>query len=144
VGTELEARTRLAAAIERAIDESEASLARWGVDDCVLWCANILRDGIDLDPVPSIRGRYRSQRGAYRVIGKQGLAAGMRYRARKFGWRRIEPRNALIGDLGVFKDELTGTQSCVLKYRDRFWIARAPHGVAILPDSRVVLAWGVA
>lgn len=136
-------REKLAAAIERAIEKSETSVACWGSDDCVLWCADILRDVLGFDPVPTIRGKYDDQAGAHAIIGKQGLAAGMRYRARKFGWKRIDPERALPGDLGVFKDKQTGTQSCVLKFRGRFWAARGWHGAVLLPDDRVSTAWSV-
>ncbi len=136
-------RERLAAEIDRAIDAAEASVMRWGSDDCVLWCANILRDAIALDPVPTIRGRYADQEGAHAIIGKQGLAAGMRYRARKFGWQHIDPERAQVGDLGVVKDP-SGFQSCLLKFRGRFWIGRGWHGVVLVPGDKVSTAWSVA
>ena len=136
-------RLKLAAALEAAVERAETSYAEWGRDDCVLWCANVLRDGAGIDPVPTIRGKYDSLAGAYKMIGKQGLAAGMRYRARKFGWKRVDPKKAQIGDLAVFKDEATGTQSCVLKYHDRFYVARGWNCISLVPDSRIALAWSV-
>lgn len=138
------ARERLAEELERAVENSETTFAKWGEDDCVLWCANILRAGLGIDPVPTIRGKYSDQAGATTLIGKQGLAAGMRRRARKFGWSRVEPARAALGDLGILKDAATGTQTCVLKYRGRFWVARSWHGVAFIPDDKVSSAWSVA
>jgi len=136
-------RERLAQEIDRAVEAAEISVMRWGSDDCVLWCANILRDAIDLDPVPTIRGKYETPEAARAIIGKQGLAAGMRYRARKFGWNRVDPDKAKIGDLGVLKDP-SGVQSCLLKFRGRFWVGRSWHGVAFIPDDKVAVAWSVA
>lgn len=136
-------RLKLAAALEAAVERAETNYAEWGKDDCVLWCANVLRDGAGIDPVPTIRGKYDSLAGAHKMIGKQGLAAGMRYRARKFGWKRVDPKKAQIGDLAVFKDEATGAQSCVLKYRGRFYIARGWAGISLIPEDRIALAWSV-
>ena len=73
-------RLKLAAALEAAVERAETNYAEWGKDDCVLWCANVLRDGAGVDPVPTIRGKYDSLAGAHKMIGKQGLAEGV-YRA---------------------------------------------------------------
>lgn len=138
-----ERRERLAAELTRAVEVAETNAAEWGRDDCVLWVANIVQAALGYDPVPTIRGKYADMAGAYTVIGKQGLAAGMRYRARKFGWQRVKPEKAEIGDLGVFKNE-AGVQSVVLKFRGDFWAARAWRGIALVRGDKIVSAWRLA
>jgi hypothetical protein len=137
-------RQRLAEALESAVETAEVTQAAWGVDDCVLWCANVLKEALDFDPVSGIRGKYDSQETAHALIGKQGLAAGLRYRAKKFGWVRIAPERAKIGDLGILKDFATGTQTCVLKFKGRFWAARGWAGIVLIPEDKISSAWSVA
>ena len=134
-------RERIAEEIQRGIERADGVHPVWGVDDCTLWVANILRDATGKDPAKSFRGKYSNKEEAYALIGKRGLAFGIQRRSRVFGWKPLSKKMlhlAELGDIGIFKDSQRGIQSCVLKISSRFWIGRAPLGVAYLPNEKIV------
>jgi hypothetical protein len=137
-------RAKIEAAIEAAIDADASTIAEWGVDDCALWVANILRAAFPRDPGKSFRGKYSDREGAYEAIGKRGITGIVAGQARRFGWKRLKDvEQAKLGDIGVLKNP-EGTQTVCLKYRGRFWIARGVQGTAFVPDGRVSRAWSIA
>lgn len=142
--TDVTLRERIADEVERAIDRADGVPARWGVDDCTLWIADILRAATGKDPAADFRGKYSDRTTAYELIGPRGLAFGIQKRAKRFGWqplRRVEIAKAEYGDLGIAR--LPGVQACVMKVSGRFWIGRSDRGVAYLANNLVTAAWRV-
>lgn len=140
----LAVREKVAEAVEHAIDRADGVVARWGVDDCTLWIADILREATGKDPAEDFRGKYDDKAKAYELIGPRGLAFGIQKRARRFGWkpiRRVEVPFAQYGDLGIYRGP--GVQACVLKVSGRFWIGRSGGGVAYVPNDAIVAAWSI-
>ncbi|MFD2105885.1 DUF6950 family protein [Tabrizicola soli] len=74
---------RLAAAIDAARDQPFG----WGVHDCAIWAFDLRRDLTGGDDVVALwRGRYRTARGAQRVM-------------RRLGWSSLEAAGRdLLGD----------------------------------------------
>lgn len=141
----LEIRERIAAEVEAALDRAEGVPARWGVDDCTLFIADILRAATGKDPAEDFRGKYGDKAAAYELIGPRGLAYGIQRRARRYGWQpmsRSRVRLAQYGDLGIYRGP--GVQACVLKCGPGFWLGRADYGVAYVRDEKIVAAWSVA
>lgn len=134
-------RAHLEAEIDRAIERAEGKPFRWGRDDCMLWCANILKRALKVDPAKGYRGKYHGMKSAYREVGPGGLALAVRRACREAGWPPIDPIDAEAGDLGVIQNPMG--QACVLYLRGGFWVGRIDRGVAVVPTKRVKVAWRV-
>lgn len=135
-------------ALEAALLAAMASAGemQWGKDDCGLWFANIVVGALGYDPAAQFRGRYRTRIGARRVLGKNGLLGNIKVAARRHGWKRIKPCNALPGDIGMAWVE-AGDRTPVLATvicRDEGWfVGRNEFGWTAIPASHTKLAWSI-
>lgn len=111
----------------------------WGRDDCVLFHANIERAATGRDPAIEWRGRYRTMRGARRILGQGGLPAAMRRIARRNGCRSVKPSEAKVGDVGLLP--LPWAYSVVRMLHKNEWIGRNDRGWSVIPTERVRFAW---
>lgn len=140
------ARARLLAALDPAIERWDRVPFCWGVEDCALSVADVLRAGLGFDPAARLRDRYTSARGYLRVLRREGwrnLDGCIAALAADFGWVSIDPTEAQPGDLGILPHAIGRT--CALHYRGAFWIARRPgRGCAVRPSSEIQLAFKVA
>lgn len=138
--TVVRARDALDRAIVAAMSTTVGEM-KWGVDDCGLWCGNILREAMGYDPCSELRGRYRTRRGARRVLGAGGLPSALRRAARRHRWRRIEEGHEQPGDIGVLVvDGAAATMIC----RARGWfVGRSEHGWTALPSKHLRIIWSV-
>lgn len=133
-------RDDLARALLAAMNVTAGEM-RWGVDDCGLWCGNILREAMGYDPCSELRGRYRTRLGARRHLGKGGLPAALRRAARRYGWRRIKQGDEQVGDIGAL---VAGGASATVICRAPGWfVGRNDGGWAALPTKHVRLIWAV-
>ncbi len=114
--------------------------AQWGKTDCALEMADIDIAVQGIDPAKDYRGRYRSERGARRVLGRAGLLGAWGRVARRHGWPRIEPKAAQDGDRAVSKTP--AGISTVIRYRGR-WFGRVDMGNIMVFDDKIVRAWKV-
>lgn len=153
-------RARLAAEIEKdmnALAKGEGIPFVWGRHDCVLWPANIhIRAGLP-DPVPQIRGKYRSMLGAYRIMGEGGLLRNLERTAKRRKWKEIAPEFAQPGDVGLIENTIPmvkkiGRLEGVFVARVTFCVIRGPHGdwhgpidrgFSCYPDAQILQAWAV-
>jgi hypothetical protein len=118
-----------------------AGVMRWGVDDCSMWCADILRVALGYDAAKPFRGRYRSRNGARRVMGKGGLPAALRNAARRHGWKRIQEGTERVGDIGI---AVAGNVSSTVICRAPGWfVGRNEAGWTAMPSKHVRLMWAV-
>jgi hypothetical protein len=106
--------------------------------------ANIDKAVLGHDTAKGWRGRYYSQAGAMRVMGRGGPLQMARQVAKARHWRRIERAqvgNAADGDRGVALT--TAGPACVIRFRG-FWIGRH-HGAGNLlaTDREILMAWSV-
>lgn len=130
-------------AIDAATIFAEGAEFAWGRDDCLMWIANIDRAATGVDPAAPWRGRYRSERGAARVMGRRGIAGMMLRVARARGWRRVEPAEAVPGDRGLVLAALEGGGSVLVAciFDGLFWLSRVPYGYSGHPTGNVRRAW---
>ena len=133
-------RARYAEEIARALPLWAQTAAAWGKDDCALALADIDIAVQGIDPAAPYRGRYRTEKGAQRVLGKAGLLGGWGRAARRFKWPRITPDAALDGDRGVAVTPAGVTS--VIRYCGR-WFARSDRGNLMVLDTKVMRAWRV-
>ncbi|XUM25110.1 DUF6950 family protein (plasmid) [Bradyrhizobium oligotrophicum S58] len=131
-------------ALERALLAAMAGRQqmRWGVDDCALWCANIIQEALGYDPAAAWRGRYRSRRGALRVLGRAGLLAAIEGAAAVHGWRHIDPGTEAKGDIGLML--VDGVPSTVICRAPGWFIGRNEGGWTALQGRHLQALWAVA
>jgi hypothetical protein len=74
----------------------------WGAHDCLLFPAAWCRAGVD--PVADFRGRYRTARGALRILKREGglLDLASRQMAAA-GLQPVPPAEVAAGDVGVIR-----------------------------------------
>jgi hypothetical protein len=134
-------RRRLAYHLQLAMRAAAANLMAWGKDDCALFHGNVELAARGYDPCAGFRGRYRTARGAHRVLGAGGLPGIMRKAARRHGWRKVKATKAKVGDVGLI---VVGNAFAVVRCLHRGeWIGRNSAGWSMVPTSRVRLAWQV-
>lgn len=135
------ARDVLALEIDAALARWQASPMRWGRDDCALALAEIYRRALGKDPAAPLRGRYRTERGARRLVGRRGMLGTVALAARRMSWRRIAPAAAAPGDLGLVLTD--AGPACVIRGRGH-WLNRIDYGFSAHPDQAIARAWSVA
>ncbi len=140
------------AALAEGLDREVARWCRepmeWGVDDCALAAANVIRDALGYDPAERWRTGYRDRSGAVRTLGPMGLAFALRAIARRHAWQRISPNDALVGDIGLIMQD---GRPCVVICKAQGWfMGRSETGASLLPventanpSMSVRIAWCV-
>lgn len=125
-------------------EESAGYPIAWGKSDCAMWSAALLKRLHGVDLAKGWR-RYRTERGAKRVLGKLGLPGAVRKAVKAHSWHRRDPADVRVGDLGlVWLDE---GPACVVCMRvattdaPPTWIGRVPYGVAVF-SRQLDCAWG--
>lgn len=134
-------RKKLEAAVLQAMSSAEKSEMVWGVDDCAMWVASIIRETLGYDPAERFREKYKTRDTAHQELGTLGLGFAIRQSAKQFGWKRILPEFAEAGDIGsMMLDKIPVTVIC----RKRGWfIGRNETACTLVPSSRVRIAWSV-
>lgn len=146
---DLIARERLEEEIIRAMDRACAAEVRWGVDDCALWVADIIRAALGFDPAARFRGCYVDRAGAAAALGPLGLGMAIRAAAKAHGWKAIAPEQGQVGDVGLtalpalIDGRIERRLTTFICRTPGWWIARGAHGYAALPSSAIRFAWAV-
>lgn len=133
-------RKKYDAGVRAAMEGWCHSAMRWGVDDCALAIAAIDIAVTGIDTAAHFRGRYRSERGARRVLGRGGLPKALRAAARRQGWKRIDPRKARSGDRALVR---TPAGPAVAIFYGGFWVGRIDFGFATRLRGDALMAWGI-
>lgn len=139
-------RARLAAEVVAEMKAAKSLPVTWGADDCVMFAANPIKRALGLDPMADYRGAYATRDGAKELIGSLGLGFAMRRAAKRFGWLRIAPQDALSGDigLGLFPTISGDAALTTLICRAPGWfVARGECGFFAIKSEWVRLAWSV-
>jgi hypothetical protein len=125
--------TVLAAAVEAARDRAFV----WGTHDCATWAFDLRRDLTGGDDTAAFwRGRYRTARGAARVLRRLGWASVQEAGADLLGMPLADVRLAQRGDLLLDPDATSfgvclGAQVAFL----------APEGLTLRALPSCTLAW---
>lgn len=135
-----ESRKSLECSLLLAMDATQGEM-RWGVDDCGLWCGNILREALGYDPCGELRGRYRTRLGARRVLGAGGLPAALRRAARRHGWRRAKDGEERAGDVALAVRH--GVPAVVICRAQGWFVGRTEAGWMAIPSKDVSMTWAV-
>jgi hypothetical protein len=113
---------------------------QWGVDDC-LHSAGTLSEIIKgFDPILPIRHKWVDEKSAEEFemrFGRTRIRAAIAI-AKMLGYKRIDPTDAVPGDMGVVRSETAMPMSC---RAPEGWFCRSQKGFVIL--ERAVAAWRI-
>ena len=107
----------------------------WGSNDCCLFVADGVRAITGHDPAADVRGKYRTERGALRMIQRFGGLQAIG--AARFG-AEIAPAFAQAGDVGLLT--IDDRQSLALCAGDG-WIGAGAQGLVRAPLAAATMAW---
>lgn len=130
---------RFGLAIERAIERWCAADMRYGKDDCLMALAEIVREATGKDVGKPYRGRYRSARGAARVLGARGVPGALKKAATALRWPSLPPARCQDGAIGYI---LTPAGPAGVIRSGDMWVGRLAYGLGAFPSEQVVKAWG--
>lgn len=129
---------RLPAAAERLQQLVLARLGApfaWGVHDCALWAADAIQAQLGADPAHALRGRYRTQMGALRLLAPLGGLPGVATAV--LGAPLRGPLLACVGDVGFTR------QGALAVCAGETWLVATRDGMGHLPLPDAVQAWRV-
>lgn len=135
------ARQRLEEAVVRAMDSASKKEMQWGIDDCALWFANTINDALGYDPAAQWRTGYKDKAGAIKTLGNLGLSFAARNAANKYGWERITPLDAQVGDIGL--SVIGGNVTTLICRSQKWFLARNEVGYTAIDSQAVRVAWSV-
>lgn len=148
-------RERLEASVIKGMTAASSSEMRWGVDDCCLWIADILAPVLGFDPAEKLHWRggwrsYNSREMALSILGRRGVLGVALQCARFFGWKKIDPKDAHPGDVGLVKIAVVDQGkkrlafASVICRKQGWFVGRNERGVTMIAASKVHRAWSVA
>lgn len=135
------ARKALEAAIVAAMENAGERAMAWGIDDCGLWCADILRSVLNYDPAWRWRGKYDSQETCTQLLGSGGVARAVVAAAYSSAWNEIKPEEAQAGDIGILKAK--DRTSVVICRAPGWFVGRNEHGWTALKARGIERAFAV-
>lgn len=110
----------------------------WGSEDCALFAADCVRAMTGVDLAEALRGRYRSQKGAGRVLAAAGFGNVAELLAASLN--EIPPAFAGVGDLAVIAGPAGPSVGIVI---GGLIAARAADGIASVPLARASQAFRI-
>jgi hypothetical protein len=122
-----------------AVDDARTRSFNWGTHDCATWAFELRRDLLGGDDTAALwRGRYRTARGAARVMRRLGWASMPEAGVALLGMPLANVRLAQRGDLMLSPDATSfgvclGAQVAFL----------APEGLTLRALTSCVLAWRI-
>ncbi|HCY99803.1 MAG: hypothetical protein A3D16_20725 [Rhodobacterales bacterium RIFCSPHIGHO2_02_FULL_62_130] len=122
-----------------AVDDARSRSFTWGTHDCATWAFDLRRDLIGGDDTAAHwRGRYRTARGAARVMRRLGWSSMRQAGTALLGVPLADVRLAQRGDLVLSPDASSfgvclGAQVAFL----------APEGLTLRALSSCALAWRI-
>jgi hypothetical protein len=122
-----------------AVDDARTRSFNWGTHDCATWAFDLRRELTGGDDTAALwRGRYRTARGAARVMRRLGWASMRQAGTALLGTPLADVRLAQRGDLALSPDSTSfgvclGAQVAFL----------APEGLTLRPLTSCALAWRI-
>lgn len=112
---------------------------RWGESDCVIFTADVVEAMTGHDPASAVRGKYRSARGAAKMMKKHGYEDIQAVMERHFS--EIAPSLAGRGSVAIIMTDLGDFASAICA--GEVILAKSPDGVEALPRTRMIRAFDV-
>ncbi|KRB26334.1 DUF6950 family protein [Mesorhizobium sp. Root172] len=124
--------------LARLVPAIAATPGVWGQSDCLLTVMGVVAEITGFDPAADIRGKYKTEAGAARILRKRGFDDVEMALASLFA--PVGRLMAQRGDVGVVDQD---GQLCAGFMCDRGFMARTETGVFILPQSAIKTAFKV-
>ncbi|OBQ72401.1 DUF6950 family protein [Mesorhizobium loti] len=124
--------------LARLVPAIAATPGVWGQSDCLLTVMDVVAEITGFDPAADIRGKYKTEAGAARILRKRGFDDVEMALASLFA--PVGRLMAQRGDVGVVDQD---GQLCAGFMCDRGFMARTETGVFILPQSAIKTAFKV-
>lgn len=124
-----------AARLRRLVADRLGAPFSWGVHDCALWAADAIQAQLGADPAQDLRGRYRTQLGAHRLVAPLGGLPGVA--AAVLGEPLRSPLLACMGDVGYTR------QGALAVCAGETWLVATRDGMGHLPLADALQAWRV-
>jgi hypothetical protein len=115
----------------------------WGTHDCCVFAADCVQAVTGDDPLSHWRGRWRTERGAARVmrsVGGGGLAQAAETLARECGWPLVAVAQAQRGDVAL---AVIDAQPTILMCTGVHFVGPSATGWVRVPLSAVTKSWRV-
>lgn len=106
---------------------------KWGIHDCCLFALDCVDAQIGTEFAKGIRGKYRSQKGAYKLLEEVG---GYEAYLRSLGFTKKPIEQAARGDVAF----LGGAMAWSVVVGDKV-VATGPDGLVSLPIDKVLTVW---
>lgn len=119
------------------IEENKATPFNWGVFDCCLFAAGAIEAQTGKDLAADLRGKYKTQLGAARLIKRLGFDSVDELLSDKLG-QPIAPLSAGRGDIALIQT-CEGLAAGV--YYGAVIMATAEDGLKALPRAAALKSW---
>lgn len=117
---------------------------QWGVNDCCLFSANIIRDWKGIDYAAPLRDTYNDKYTAYKsleeVCGSSNLIEALDVLLKVK--HRSDFENVEVGDFVAIKNK-EGSYSIGINYGARSYFQTEERGVAALPNRMCEVYWKI-
>lgn len=124
----------------RLVDQELGGPFRWGVQDCLLGCANVFLGLTGIDLAQDVRGTYGSLEEAEKVLGGFGgsLSIYMKVKCSHFELEHRERgEGSPVGSIGISPPGISlGLDGrCIgIKIKDGLWATKALRGFTFLTE----------
>lgn len=112
----------------------------WGAQDCVSFAADVALALTGVDPLAEYRGKYHDEETAYQLVGAAGLQAFVARLMAQFGAQECPVAFAQRGDWAMV---MVGNHLVTGVVVGETVMAPGARGLAQVPLSRAVIAWGI-
>lgn len=131
------------------IDKAKSTKFCWDKHNCVTFIMDWILLTAKIDPMESFRKRFKTQRGAYRVMkstlpegsNEDVLEGAISRRMEICGFEEIKPVMAQNGDVMLSTDE-EGNMCCSIMHAGKPW-GLQPEGVVFADADNVHRAWRI-
>ena len=130
--------------LDEVVKEKEQVPFKWGTHDCCLFAADVVATITGIDAAERFRGKYKTEKGAYRILkkltGYTELDKALREVMAWYDFKPKAPMKAQRGDFVVIYTELGPTLAVVGP--SGLIVAAGPEGVVRTYLTEAKLAWG--
>ncbi|TPM58969.1 hypothetical protein FJ959_08835 [Mesorhizobium sp. B2-2-4] len=124
--------------LARVVNQHSRTPGEWGVSDCLLTVMDAVIATTGFDPAEDIRGTYKTEIGAARILRKRGFTDVEQALASLFP--PVATLRAQRGDVGVV--ERDGALSCGFVC-DRGFAVKGERGLSFVPQTEIKSAFKV-
>lgn len=127
--------------LAKFMDDAQAREFVWGEWDCCLMAANAMQEITGVDPVPAYRGKYKTKRGALKLIAAHGgFENFMDEIAAENACQKVPALSAQRGDAVLLMlPDMPALGICL----GRHAAYAAPLGLTLVPMDASMICWRV-